>query len=950
MLKRKMRLKLGIGELKMKYVIFSDLHLHTYSGGIDPDTRLSKRLLIQKNILQQILDLAIENDAIILFGGDICHAVGNVPVEVLNVIHWFFEECKKLDVKFYSVLGNHDMILRNNCPATHSILSPFQNREQRNKDLALLTPTIRLVDYDTTDNIDEVSGFDLVVIHAQPELTNKHNFKMEGVNWKKISKNNKLVFFGHDHTRRELSKTCYVIGSPLQLTMNDVGETRGCYLVNSEDWKVEFVKLDYPELKKLEKIDSKEETKFEERIKATSFQDILVEWLDREQKPQTYLDLIQKDITDKVQVAKTFFNGKIESVYLKDFLSIDEIKVELKNGFWLVMGENGSGKTTIFEGILWTLFDESTKSLAKSEVIRNRPTQQKEAIGELCLVDNDNFYLIHRSSKNGLEITVDEKNVVAGMTKIQAQEFLEKQILGFDKNTYLASCYFSQEQLLTLAQLGCADTTNLVTNLLGFETYDSLYTLMDLKKKEGTLQLDLLEQSSVKLNNEIWKNSEQQKNLKEQIECSLKTQCSLNTEQSDVTIQIGELTTLLGNIVVPSVTTEEIDVSLSTLNSRKIELTKTRNLLSNEATKISREQNRIDKEKIKIEAERKAIEKSIANHEATFESLKENKCLYCGTILNGDNLVKHLAEEQAEIILLKASIRGNSPELDKEMDMWYDKEAENKETIDATNAEITKLDKEIDDLHYKKLSITKTLIETNGRKDSLTAQIKQLEQRKTSLVNQLANVNVDAKQQQLTDLTIAFDCLDAKKLELNNDKVVLVDKLAIYEFWHNTFSNKGIRTLLLDRFVNEFNSIVKKYCYQVSGGEFIVEFTPTSKIRSGLERNKLGLQVVYKDKLVNYAALSGGEKTRCNLPLCLGLNKWISQKYGITNGIFGLMILDEMFAHLDDSGRDAVAELLNEEGRNKSIFVIDHNDTLVSYTNNLWLITKENETTNLQVV
>jgi DNA repair exonuclease SbcCD ATPase subunit len=143
---------------------------------------------------------------------------------------------------------------------------------------------------------------------------------------------------------------------------------------------------------------------------------------------------------------------------------------------------------------------------------------------------------------------------------------------------------------------------------------------------------------------------------------------------------------------------------------------------------------------------------------------------------------------------------------------------------------------------------------------------------------------------------------------------------------------------------------VKKYCYQVSGGEFIVEFTPTSKIRSGLERNKLGLQVVYKDKLVNYAALSGGEKTRCNLPLCLGLNKWISQKYGITNGIFGLMILDEMFAHLDDSGRDAVAELLNEEGRNKSIFVIDHNDTLVSYTNNLWLITKENETTNLQVV
>ena len=935
----------------MKYIIFSDIHLHTWSGEIDKESRLSKRLLIQKAILQQILDLAVQEDAVILFGGDLVHAVGNIPVEVINIIHWFFEECKKLDIKFYSVLGNHDMVLRNNCPATHSILSPFQNREQRDNDTILLKPTIRLVDYDQMDNVEEVKGFDIVVIHAQPDLINKHKHHMEGVNWKKISKNNKLVFFGHDHTRRELSKFCYVIGSPMQLTMNDVGEDRGCYLVNSEDWKVEFIKLDYPELKRLEKIDSKEETKFEERIKATSFQDILVEWIDREQKPQTYLDLIQKDITDKVQVAKTFFNGRVDSIYLKDFMSIDEIKVELKNGFWLVMGENGSGKTTIFEGILWTLFDESTKSLAKAEVIRNRPTQQKDAIGELCLVDNKQFYTIRRSSKNGLEIIVDEKNLVDGMTKVQAQEFLEKQILGFDKNTYLASCYFSQEQLLTLAQLGAADTTNLVTNLLGFETYDSLYTLMDLKKKEGTLQLELLEQSSVKLDNELWKNSEQQKNLKEQIESSLKTQCLLKDEQSKVTIQIVEFTTLLGNIVVPSVTTEEIDVSLLALNKAKSEMSTKQQTLQNNGQKIIQAQNQIDKEKTKFETEKRLKLESIANHEAIISSLKENKCVYCGTILERGKLEEHKNKEIAEIAELKGSIQDwKVIELDNQLVKLYDQEAEHKEAIDAINAEIIKIDKQINDSHYKKLAITKSLVEANSNKASLTAQIRQLEQRNISLASQIAHVYVGDKQQQLTALIITFDCLDAKKLDIADKKRILLDTLDIYEFWHNTFSNKGIRTLLLDRFVNEFNSIVKNYCYQVSGGEFVVEFTPTSKIKSGLERNKLGLQVVYKDKIINYAALSGGEKARCNLPLCLGLNKWISKKHGLSNGIFGIMIFDELFCFTDTKFRENVAQVLFDEGKTKSIFVIDHSDLLMSYTSDLWLLSKENDITQLQVV
>jgi DNA repair exonuclease SbcCD ATPase subunit/DNA repair exonuclease SbcCD nuclease subunit len=970
----------------MKYILFSDIHLHTYSGEVDKEFRLSKRLLIQKNILQQIIDLALQEDAIILFGGDMVHAVGNVPVEVINVIHWFFEEIKKCGIKFYAVEGNHDQLIRKNCSTWHSVLSPFQNREERDKELSISKPTIRLVDYDKLEDVEQIKGFDIVVVHAQPDLNNKHGFHMEGVNWKKIAKNNRYVFFGHDHTTRKLGAMAYVIGAPLQLTMNDVGEERGCWIVDSENWSVTFKKLDYPELVKIEKVE-KEEAKVEERIKATSFQDILVEWLNKEGKPQSYLDLIQKDITDKLQIVKSVFNGKVTKIYLKDFLSIDEITVEYKNGFWLVLGPNGVGKTSLTgEGIYWVLFDDNTKRLAKPDIIRNRPTKQKEAIGELSLVDDKTFYTIKRSSKTGLEVICEGKNLVNGMTKIQAQQFLEKNILGFDKNTFLVACYFSQEQLVTLAQLGDSETTNMVTNLLGFETYDELRELMNQRIKEITLQLENLEKESVNLNNEIWKNNEQQKNIKEQIEMLTKQQCSLNTEQSKVTIQIGEVTILLGNIIVPTITTEELDVSLLTLNSTKSEimnsykklcediqfkineLRKSLNLDNTKLQNIIQEQAKIDKEKTKIETEKRLTLENISKHEAIISSLKENKCSYCGAILNKEDMEKHLGEEMAEIALLKGFMVDNSDELNKQLNSLYDREAEIREKIEsvtlelekleaenntissANQAEINKIDKEIDKLHYKKLTVMKEQTEANSRKASLSQQIKQLEQRQLTLVNQLQQINIDDKLMQLKELEEKLNVLNNQTTVLKDKKGLVETNKTIYEFWYSAFSNQGIRPLLLDKFVNSFNEIVRDYCYDVSGGQFVVQFTPTAKIRSGQERNKLGLEVLYQDKIVNYASLSGGEKCRVSIPLCFGLNKWVSDRFGIKNGLLGIMILDELFANLDNEGRDSVAEMLNQQGRNRVIFAIDHSTVLAEYTEKIWNVNKIDECTRLEVI
>lgn len=934
----------------MKYVIFSDLHLHSWAGEVDKETRLSKKLLVQKDILQQVIDLSVQEEAILLFGGDLVHNTTTLPFEVLNVIDWFFKEIKRCGIKFFSVLGNHDIILRKNCPASHSVLSPFQNRDERDKDLSTMKPSICCVDYDRMDNVEDIKGFDIVLVHAQPDLVNKHKHHMEGVNWKKLTKNNRLVFFGHDHTRRELTKMGYVIGSPMQLTANDIGEDRGCYIVDSENWSVTFHKLDYPEIKKLEKVESKEEVKFEERIKAISFQDILVEWLAHENKPAEYLSLIQSDITDKLQVVKNVFDGKITDVHLKNFMSIDDIEVKLENGFWLVSGTNGSGKTSIFEGIYWTLFDDTTKNLAKPDVVRNRPTQQKEAIGELDLMDSKQFYKIRRSSKTGLEIWQEKKNLVDGMTKVQAQAFLENNILGFNKNTYLAACYFSQEQLLTLAQLGDCDTTNLVTNLLGFETYDALHERMNQKIKEVTLQVVEIEKHSVNIKNDIWKNEEHQKSLQHQIADVSKMVTSLTEEKEKVTIQFTELNKTYDNIIVPSVTTDQIDVSILALNNRKGEIAVRQKSVQEELTKIHQLQARIDKDKSNIATMKRLVEQNVAKHEAIIASLKENKCSYCGAVVEADKMEEHLAKEMAEIDTLKMSVIDNTDMLNKMLEESYDKEAEAQDALDNCILNIREIENEAQGLQSKRNTVLQEVIEANAKKTSITQQLTQVKQRMASIEKQLQQFSVNDKLMQVTDLEDKKKMLVEQAVEVEVKTLKLNDNKIVYEFWANAFSNKGIRPLLLDKFVNDFNKIVLPYCYDVSNGDFVVQFTPTSKIRSGLERNKLGLQVIYKDKTVPYSSLSGGEKTRVNLPLCFGLNKYISKLYNATNGLMGIVVLDELFCYTDEQFRDSVSELLNDEGKNRPVFAIDHSSILTGYTDKMWQISKINDITELQVV
>jgi len=177
-----------------------------------------------------------------------------------------------------------------------------------------------------------------------------------------------------------------------------------------------------------------------------------------------------------------------------------------------------------------------------------------------------------------------------------------------------------------------------------------------------------------------------------------------------------------------------------------------------------------------------------------------------------------------------------------------------------------------------------------------------------------------------------IESVEAQIFEAESSVEKLNHDLEVFEFWKIAFSSKGIRSLLLDRFCNQFNAIVNDYLSKASNGRMSIVLNPIKVLKSGEDRNKISLDITMDDSLVSYSSLSGGEKRRVDVSLCLTLNKWLSNRCGLANGLLGLIIFDELFSFLDREGEENIGGLLYEEGSDKIILVISHTPELASYS------------------
>ncbi len=142
----------------------------------------------------------------------------------------------------------------------------------------------------------------------------------------------------------------------------------------------------------------------------------------------------------------------IERVCGTDLFSYESLDISLDDrGLVIVEGANGSGKTSIFDTLLWTLFGRSTKKILADDVIREDSQHQPikgKTRGYVCLKNGDTKVEVfrhraHKEYSNKLLVYVDGVEQTLGVNE-ETQAMLDGYI-GMDYDTFISAVVFPQD-------------------------------------------------------------------------------------------------------------------------------------------------------------------------------------------------------------------------------------------------------------------------------------------------------------------------------------------------------------------------------------------------------------------------------------------------------------------------------------------------------------------------
>lgn len=207
-------------------------------------------------------------------------------------------------------------------------------------------------------------------------------------------------------------------------------------------------------------------------------------------------------------------------LHLENFKKYTIYEIEFGEGLIGIIGKNGSGKSTIFEAILFALYGEF-KNRGYKDTIRNVNASVKDAVVvELDFEFDSVEYKVLREFrgkalsanakfyKNGELITSGAKEVTNSIIKLTRMS----------KDAFLHTLFASQKELTSLSNAKPEDRKKMIRKLLGLEKIDFVENELVLKSRELKREISayadvLLSDEEVKTKNKQIK--EQQKYKKE---------------------------------------------------------------------------------------------------------------------------------------------------------------------------------------------------------------------------------------------------------------------------------------------------------------------------------------------------------------------------------------------------------------------------------------------------
>ncbi len=180
----------------------------------------------------------------------------------------------------------------------------------------------------------------------------------------------------------------------------------------------------------------------------------------------------------------------------KNFLSTGNSWTEidfLKNNTNLIIGTNGSGKSTMLDALTFALFNKPFRKINKSQLVNT--TNERECVVEIEFSVNSRDYLVRRGIKpNIFDIEVNGNPLHREADDRVNQKTLEANILKVNYKSFTQIVILGSSTFVPFMQLGTSVRREVIEDLLDIRIFSAMNSLIKDKvriEREKTKSLDL---------------------------------------------------------------------------------------------------------------------------------------------------------------------------------------------------------------------------------------------------------------------------------------------------------------------------------------------------------------------------------------------------------------------------------------------------------------------------
>jgi len=191
-----------------------------------------------------------------------------------------------------------------------------------------------------------------------------------------------------------------------------------------------------------------------------------------------------------------------QKIKWKNFLSTGDHFSEIdftKNGTNLIVGTNGTGKSTVLDALTFSLFNKPFRKINKSQLIN--ATNEKDCLVEVEFNINGKEYLVRRSIKPNLfEIEVNGQKMHKQADDRAMQKILEENILKVNYKSFTQIVILGSSAFVPFMQLSGSNRREVIEDLLDIRIFSAMNSIIKdkIRKQKEEIQVLDLKKDNVK--------------------------------------------------------------------------------------------------------------------------------------------------------------------------------------------------------------------------------------------------------------------------------------------------------------------------------------------------------------------------------------------------------------------------------------------------------------------